>query len=88
MAGDPPENLRDAGGDLEHLSWFAADDLRSAALSMGSIESYLVTVNAALAGRSADGIDGLANADLDADLDRLERSLSSLRRTLRRMGRV
>jgi len=87
--GNPPDHLRESGGDLEHLAWFAADDLRAAALSMSSIESYLITIHRALKTRgSGDGLDGLAETEIDNDLDKLERSLSSLRRTLRRMGRA
>ena len=73
--------------ELDNLYLFVGDDIRESALSLSSIEQYLVEVQAMLADPAVKraALDPLLNDTLANRLDDLDSSLSSLVRRLDRL---
>jgi hypothetical protein len=95
LVGDPPGDEAEGlaareGSELGNLLLFVGDDLREAALAVGGIERYLVSVHGALAEEGGRGARLTALLDADDVEDRLgelEQALDSLRRRLHRLRR-
>lgn len=86
LSGEPPAAAA-GSSQLEHLLYFACDDLQAAAMAVGGIERFLIAARGVLEGDpSAESIAALVDgADPEHRLEDLESALGSLVHALRRL---
>ncbi len=89
LSGDPPKTAvaPAAPTDLEHILYFVGDDLREAALAVGGIERFLLSVEEAVRAAAEPGaLEGLlAGAGLERRVAELDDALAALVGSLARL---